>query len=66
MTGSLRAPQAALFVAVLTCIAFLNSFFGVFVYDDIHEIERNPAMEHLFPPWDAMFHGNMLPARPLS
>jgi tetratricopeptide (TPR) repeat protein len=65
MTGSLRAPQAALFVAVLTCIAFLNSFFGLFVYDDIHEIERNPAMVHLFPPWDAMFHGNMLPARPL-
>jgi len=65
MTGSLRAPQAALFVAVLTCVAFLNSFFGVFVYDDIHEIERNPAMERLLPPWDAMFHGNILPARPL-
>jgi len=65
MTGSLRAPQAALFVAVLTCVAFLNSFGGVFVYDDVHEIQRNPAMERLAPPWDAMFVGNKLPARPL-
>jgi hypothetical protein len=65
MTGSLRAQQAAVFVAVLTCVAFLNSFGGVFVYDDVHEIQRNPAMERLAPPWDAMFVGNRLPARPL-
>ena len=65
MTGSLRAPQAAVFVAVLTCVAFLNSFGGFFVYDDVHEIQRNPAMERLAPPWDAMFVGNRLPARPL-
>jgi hypothetical protein len=65
MSGYLSARQAAFFVAVITCVAFLNSFGGVFVFDDIHEIERNPSMERLFPPWDAMFVGNKLPARPL-
>ena len=65
MTGSLTARQAALFVAVITCVAFLNSFGGAFVFDDVHEIERNPSMERLFPPWEAMFVGNKLPARPL-
>ena len=65
MTGSLNARQAALFVAVITCVAFLNSFWGRFVFDDVHEIEKNPAMERLMPPWDAMFVGNKLPARPL-
>ena len=65
MTGSLTARQAALFVAVITCVAFLNSFGGRFVFDDVHEIERNPSIERLLPPWDAMFVGNKLPARPL-
>jgi tetratricopeptide (TPR) repeat protein len=65
MTGSLRAPQAALFVAAITCVAFLNSFAGTFVFDDIQEIEKNPAMQRLWPPWEAIFVGNKLPARPL-
>ena len=65
MTGSLTARQAALFVAVITCVAFLNSFAGKFVLDDIQDIEHNPALEQLFPPWEAMFVGNKLPARPL-
>jgi len=65
MTGSFTVRQAALFVAVITCVAFLNSFAGKFVLDDIQEIEHNPLLEQLFPPWDAMFLGNKLPARPL-
>jgi len=65
MTGSLTARQAALFVAVITCVAFLNSFAGKFVLDDIQDIQHNPSLERLFPPWDAMFVGNKLPARPL-
>ena len=65
MTGSITVRQAALFVAVITCVAFLNSFAGKFVLDDIQDIEHNPALEQLFPPWDAMFLGNKLPARPL-
>jgi len=65
MTGSLSARQAAVFVAVITCVAFLNSFAGKFVLDDIQDIEHNPSLEQLFPPWEAMFVGNKLPARPL-
>jgi len=56
---------AALVVAALTCLAYGNSFDGEFVMDDISEIEMNPAMETLFPPWRAMFVGRLLPARPL-
>jgi len=65
MTGSLTARQAAIFVAGITCVAFLNSFAGTFVFDDIHEILKNPALERLLPPWEAMFTGNKVPARPL-
>jgi len=63
--AALRGPQAAGLVVLLTCLAFLNSFAGVFVYDDFSEIERNPHLERLLPPWEAMFQGNLLPARPL-
>jgi protein O-mannosyl-transferase len=56
--------RAALLVAVITCVAFLNSFHGKFVYDDIQEIERNPALREL-PLVRAMFAGNRLPPRPL-
>jgi serine/threonine protein kinase len=44
MTGSLTVRQAALFVAVITCVAFLNSFAGKFVLDDIQDIENDPAI----------------------
>ena len=56
---------AVMVVALLTCLAYGNSFGGLFVMDDISEIELNPAMRTLFPPWQAMFVGRMLPARPL-
>ena len=65
MTGSLRPAQAATVVVLLTCLAYLNSFGGTFVFDDIGEIYGNPAMEQLFPPWEAMFKGVKAPARPL-
>jgi hypothetical protein len=65
LSGVLTTRQAAVFVAILTGVAFLNSFAGKFVLDDIQEIERNPAMQRLLPPWQAMFVGNRLPARPL-
>ncbi|MFM8891674.1 MAG: tetratricopeptide repeat protein, partial [Planctomycetia bacterium] len=64
-SGPLTARQAAIFVAVITAVAFLNSFAGTFVFDDIHEIQKNPALERLWPPWEAMFEGNRVPARPL-
>ena len=66
-----RPPQrlsthVAALLVVLSCLAaYANSFAGQFVFDDIHEIERNPAMRSLLPPWDAMFIGHTMPARPL-
>ena len=62
-----RVPAwlAVLVIAGLTCLAFANSFGGEFVMDDISEIEDNPAMATLLPPWRAMFVGRLLPARPL-
>jgi len=57
--------KACLLVVLLACAAFSSSFSGTFVFDDIHEIARNSAIERLWPPWQAMFVGNRLPARPL-
>ena len=59
----LTPRRAALVVAALTVVAFINSFFGVFVLDDIHEIERNPHLAGSF--WEAMTQGKILPPRPL-
>ena len=65
MSALKSVPRAAILVVLVTCAAYLNSFQGTFVFDDLHEIDRNPAMGRLFPPWEAMFSGNKLPARPL-
>ena len=65
MTESLSPVRAAVILVAITCIAFVNSFGGVFVFDDVHEIAANPYLEPLVPPWEAMFRGNRAPARPL-
>jgi len=46
------ARNAAVLVAGLTLLAFANSFRGDFVFDDIPEIESNPAIRRLWPPWE--------------
>ncbi len=56
---------AAIGIAVLTCVAYLHSFAGAFIFDDLTEVYQNPALQQLFPPWDAMFKGQEAPARPL-
>jgi tetratricopeptide (TPR) repeat protein len=56
---------AAAAVVALTCLAYLNSFGGDFVFDDVPEIALNPALNQLLPPWEAMFRGQKAPARPL-
>ena len=61
----LRGLLPVVFVAAITCVAYANSFGGIFVHDDIHEIQLNPLMQWLVPPWEAMFVGKKLPARPL-
>lgn len=57
--------SAACLVALLGFIAFANSFFGDFVLDDVYEIEQNPNMNYLLPPWKAALGGRVVPARPL-
>jgi len=56
---------AAIGIVVLTCAAYLNSFGGGFILDDVTELYHNPAMDRLVPPWDVMFTGPQAPARPL-
>ncbi|MFM9196302.1 MAG: tetratricopeptide repeat protein [Planctomycetia bacterium] len=61
----LSLRQSALVIAALTGLAYLNSFGGDFVFDDVPEIALNPALDQLLPPWEAMFRGQKAPARPL-
>ena len=49
----------------LALIAYGNTFRVPFVWDDIAEIERNPALDTLWPPTVPMFEGGCLPHRPL-
>jgi tetratricopeptide (TPR) repeat protein len=61
----LSPRQSALCIAALTGLAYLGSFGGDFVFDDVPEIALNPALDQLLPPWEAMFRGQKAPARPL-
>ena len=61
----LSPRQSALCIAALTTLAYLSSFGGDFIFDDASEIASNPALDQLLPPWEAMFHGQKAPARPL-
>jgi len=54
-----------LLVIAAVVAAFANSLAGDFVFDDIFEIEANPALRRLWPPWEAMTIGTNLPARPV-
>ena len=56
---------AAALVVCATVLAFLNSFPGDFVLDDVAELIDNPVMRRLWPPFELMFVGRGLPARPL-
>lgn len=57
----LRRPRLVVIAAVIA--AFANGMAGDFVFDDVFEIEDNPAVRRLWPPWEAMTVGNRLPAR---
>ncbi|MFM7291150.1 MAG: hypothetical protein ACKO6B_07960, partial [Planctomycetia bacterium] len=61
----LSPRQSALCIAALTGLAYLSSFGGDFVFDDVPEIALNPSLDQLLPPWEAMFRGQKAPARPL-
>lgn len=49
----------------LCVAAYWPAVRGPFVYDDIFEIEGNPAIRRLWPPWEAMRSPGGFPARPL-
>lgn len=52
-------------LAMILAIAYGNTFRVPFVWDDIAEIERNPALDTLWPPTVPMFEGGRLPHRPV-
>lgn len=45
--------------------AYANTFQTPFIHDDIAEIERNPALDRLWPLSVPMFEGGRLPHRPI-
>ncbi|NQW47521.1 MAG: hypothetical protein HQ464_07125, partial [Planctomycetes bacterium] len=64
-TSRLVPWLAALLVVGCTVVAYLSSLDGEFLMDDHCEIVENPALDSPWPPWQAMFVGHELPARPL-
>jgi len=64
-----RVPRRYLAVALILGVGLLsysNSFSGVFVFDDLVEVIRNPSIRKLWPPDEAMFGGTgALPCRPI-
>ena len=46
---------APLLIALAGVLSYLNSFQGVFVFDEHDWIIDNPHIRHLWPPWQALF-----------
>src|SRR5215213_888785 len=44
---------AAALLAVLTAAAYVNSFGGPFIFDDIDAVQENPHIRALWPLWQA-------------
>ena len=45
-------------VVLAGLLAYHNSFFGPFVFDDVFHISENPHIRQLWPPWDALSHSS--------
>jgi tetratricopeptide (TPR) repeat protein len=45
-------PQVILIAA--GSLAYISSFKGVFLFDDL-DIQKNPYIQHLWPPWSSLF-----------
>jgi tetratricopeptide (TPR) repeat protein len=65
LTAGGARPLAIGLIVAAGWAAYANSFCGVFVLDDLYEIERNPAIRQLWPPAVPMFQGSGLPRRPI-
>ena len=57
----------ALAVVFAGLLAYHNSFFGPFVFDDIPHITENPRIRQLWPPWDVLSPSSsaLINARPV-
>lgn len=61
-SSRLRILAAGGVVAVAGTVAYLNSFGGPFVYDDVPGILNNQSIRRLWPPWGAL----AVPAKDLT
>lgn len=57
-------PHLAL-VLLAGIVAYSSSLAGDYVFDDVTEIEQNPLLGQIWPPWRVLESGNFLPVRPL-
>ncbi|MDX1945830.1 MAG: tetratricopeptide repeat protein [Pirellulaceae bacterium] len=55
----------AAILVVAGVAAYANSFQGVLVFDDLGEIQENPAIRQLWPPWQALSRSKEFPVRPV-
>ena len=49
-----RAGIYSLLILAATLLAYANSFSGPFIFDDLHWIEENPHIRHLWPLWNTL------------
>ncbi|MFN7814169.1 MAG: hypothetical protein ACK5SI_16085, partial [Planctomycetia bacterium] len=61
----ISAAVGAVCVAVAVILVHAPACRGPFLFDDIFEIENNPALATLWPPTVPMFGGRPFPKRPL-
>src|SRR5262245_26990115 len=56
IAGTCRRPilYAAMVIVCAGLVVYLNSFQGVFLYDDEGSIVSNEAIRHPWPPWPAL------------
>ena len=56
--GAIRRPKTLrmipLFLVTAGSLVYLNSFAGVFVFDDTRHIVQNEAIHTLWPPWEVL------------
>ena len=55
VTGKNLIKTGFLILAVLALLAYARAFDGPFVFDDRHNVEDNPSITSLSPPWKALW-----------
>jgi tetratricopeptide (TPR) repeat protein len=65
MQNNMRGWLLSLLFLVLCAAIYFPGRNCPFLFDDAVDIENNYSMRTIWPPWVAMFTGNVLPTRPL-